>query len=328
MKIAIVGGTGNISTSIVKLLLEQGHDVTCVNRGIRGELPKDVRLIKGDRQDRKWFEEAMQKEKFDAAIDMICYTAEDAVSSLAAFRGTGHFIHTSTVVTYGSEFKWFPVTEDHPLRAENSYGKLKVECDKIFLEAYYREGFPVTILKPSTTYGPKRILRQLGLDTTWVNRIRKGKPILQLGDGKAIHHLLYVDDAAKGFVGALGKEHCIGQVYNIVNPQYTDWETYHRTAMKVLGKEVELVGVPAKILISINEEKFAMTRDIFSHNCFYCSIKIQRDIPEFKPEVSLEEGLRRSFEYIDEEGLVENSDEQTWEDRIIEAQHQVAMIRF
>ena len=33
MKICVVGGTGNISTSIVKILLELGHDVTCFNRG-------------------------------------------------------------------------------------------------------------------------------------------------------------------------------------------------------------------------------------------------------------------------------------------------------
>jgi nucleoside-diphosphate-sugar epimerase len=47
MKVVVIGGTGNISTSIVKLLLEKEHDVTCFNRGKSGKLPKDVRLIMG-----------------------------------------------------------------------------------------------------------------------------------------------------------------------------------------------------------------------------------------------------------------------------------------
>ena len=33
MKVLFIGGTGNISTSIVRLLLQLGHDVTCINRG-------------------------------------------------------------------------------------------------------------------------------------------------------------------------------------------------------------------------------------------------------------------------------------------------------
>ena len=55
MKIGIVGGTGNISSSIVSLLLKQGHEVVCFNRGQRGNLPPDVRLIQGDRKDSKAF---------------------------------------------------------------------------------------------------------------------------------------------------------------------------------------------------------------------------------------------------------------------------------
>ena len=80
MKICIVGGTGNISRSIVRRRLEQGHEVTCFNRGESRNLPSNVRLIQGDRHNRDDFEQKMQAEKFDAAIDMICFNAEDAPS--------------------------------------------------------------------------------------------------------------------------------------------------------------------------------------------------------------------------------------------------------
>ena len=101
MKIGIVGGTGNISQPIVRLLLEQGYEVVCFNRGQTIKAPKDVRVIQGDRWNREDFEHKMQAEKFDAAIDMICFNAEDSASSVRAFRGVGWFVQTSTVCTYG-----------------------------------------------------------------------------------------------------------------------------------------------------------------------------------------------------------------------------------
>ena len=51
MRVVVVGGTGNISTSIVRLLLEHGHDVTCVNRGTTAAAPEGVRTIIVDRHD-------------------------------------------------------------------------------------------------------------------------------------------------------------------------------------------------------------------------------------------------------------------------------------
>ena len=50
MKIGIVGGTGNISESIVRLALAQGHDVVCVNRGEHRPVVDGASLIRVDRQ--------------------------------------------------------------------------------------------------------------------------------------------------------------------------------------------------------------------------------------------------------------------------------------
>ena len=104
MKIGIVGGTGNISQAIVRLLLKKGHQVVCFNRGQSAPMPEGARLIQGDRYNRAEFERLMQAEKFDAAIDMICFNAEDAASSVRAFRGVGWFVQTSTVCTYGIQY--------------------------------------------------------------------------------------------------------------------------------------------------------------------------------------------------------------------------------
>jgi len=324
MKICVVGGSGNISTSIVRLLVEMGHEVVCFNRGKSGPVHPGARLIQGDRSDEETYVGKMQAEKFDAAIDMICYNRQEALSSIRAFRGVKHFVMCSTVCTYGIQYDWFPATEDHPLRPITDYGKNKVAADATFMEAYYREGFPVTIIKPSTTYGPQMGLpRQIAWDFSWIDRIRKGKPILVCGDGNALHQYLHVDDAALCFSNVLFKTHTVGQTYNMTRRGFMTWADYHRTAMRVLGREVELVGVPFADLRMMNIPEFGICEEIFAHHVYYSSEKLFRDVPEFQPLISLEEGMRQVLEVMEREGRIPNSDEMVWEDRIIANQGKV-----
>lgn len=318
MRVVVLGGTGNISESIVRLLLERGHDVTCFNRGIRGTLPAEVHHIKGDRKDREEFERIMQQEKFDAAIDMICYNAEDAESAVRAYAGIGHYVFCSTTCTYGVDYDWLPVTEDHPQRAFTPYGQNKIAAEQVFLRAYHNIGFPVSIIRPSTTYGNQLgLLRQVAFDFSWLDRIRKGKPIIVSGDGKAIHQFLHVDDAAYGFVGAMERDRCIGQAYNLVRDDYVQFDQYHRTAMEVIGREVPMIGIPLDTLMAVDPVKFKIARDEFSFNDYYSCEKIFRDIPEFRPKISLKEGMTRVLEALDSAGRIPDSDTIRWEDDLI-----------
>jgi nucleoside-diphosphate-sugar epimerase len=324
MKVCVVGGTGNISTSIVALLVKQGHEVTLYNRGQRHAPPPGVACIAGDRKDTVAFEAAIQAGHFDAGIDMICFNAEDARSTLRAFRGVKHLVHCSTVCTYGVQYDWLPVTEDHPLRPASDYGKGKVAADDVLLEAYHREGFPVSIIKPSTTFGSSWfMLRQIAWECGWVDRVRKGKPIAVCGDGRAIHQWLHPDDAAKAFVHMLGRSRCVGQTYNMTKREFASWNDYHRTAMKVIGREVELVGVPLANLLAAKVPGVDICTSIFSHNTIYNPDRLMRDVPEFHPQIPLEEMLGRVLEAMDREKRVPNSDVETWEDRLIAAQRAV-----
>jgi nucleoside-diphosphate-sugar epimerase len=325
MRVCVVGGTGNISESIVRLLLAVGHEVSVFNRGqTHAEPPAGVRLIRGDRKDRAAFEAELQAGRFDAAIDMICYTAEDAASSIRAFRGVKHFVHCSTVCTYGVDYDWFPASEDHPLRPISDYGRNKVAADATFMEAFYREGFPVTIIKPSTTFGPRMgLLRQVAWEFSWIDRVRKGKPIAVCGDGKALHQFLHVDDAAPAFVHVIGRDRCVGQTYNMTKRGFITWADYHRVAMRVIGREVELVGIPLASLLAAKVPAVNVCEQIFAHNLYYDSERLFRDVPEFAPRISLEEGMSRVLEAMDREGRVPDSDTQDWEDRLIAAQKRV-----
>ncbi len=323
MKIGVVGGTGNISARVVRLLDAAGHDVVCINRGRGGAGADGPRTLVGDRNDEEWFVPAIRSERFDVAIDFFSFTEQHAAASLAAFRDVAHFIHISTVTAYGEDFDWLPVTEDHPLRPTMRYGVQKAEAERVLLRAALTDDFPVTIVRPSTTYGPDRVLRQIGIDTRWISRIREGRPIVKIGDGTAIHHLLHVDDAASGLAAMLGRSRCIGQTYNLVNPRHTSWEHYHATAMRVLGRDVEQIGVPIGALVSLDADRFAMAQSIFAHNLLFSSAKVQRDVPEFQPSVTMEQGLADAFEHLDRRGAVDAVERDGWEDRIIAAQQGV-----
>lgn len=320
MKVGIVGGTGNISTSVVRLLLERGHDVTCITRGSSGALPEGARHLPGDRHDLEWFVPTVQRERFDAAIDFIGFSPAHGAASLEAFRDVGHFVQTSTVTTVGETADWLPITEDHALRPAVPYAQDKVALDRLYQSAHIERGFPATIVKPSTTYGRMRVVRQLGIDTRWIRRIREGRPILRIGEGTALHHLLHVDDAALGFVGVLEREGTIGQTYFLVNPQAMQWTDIHRVAMDVLGREVEQVGVSADTLFALDPKRYLMVPGIFAKNLLYSAAKLQRDVPEFSPRISLADGLADAFEHLESQGLVEEVPVGDEEDRIIEIQ--------
>jgi nucleoside-diphosphate-sugar epimerase len=327
MRVVVVGGTGNISVSIVELLLAQGHEVTCFNRGQKGTVPEGAKVIVGDRKNRAEFEATMQRENFDVAIDMICFDKEDAESDLRAFANVQQLVHCSTVMTYGKPDLWMPLTEDHPLQPDAPYGEGKVEADNTFMTAFYTQNFPVTIIKPSTTHGPIRgFFRQTSRDTQWIDRVRKGKPITVCGDGTQMMQLLHVKDAAPGFAGVIGRSRCIGQIYNLVDSGFTYWDVIHRTAMEVIGNEVELVGIPLEDLLAAGVPDLGSCQFSYAYNNYFSNEKLRRDVPEFHPRITLKEMIEDIIPVMEAEGRVDNSDEVTWEDDIIAAQRKVRQI--
>ena len=167
------------------------------------------------------------------------------------------------------------------------------------------------------------LLRQIAWEFSWIDRIRKGKPLLICGDGNALHQHLHVDDAALGFAHILGKAHCIGQVYHLVDRGFITWADYHRTAMRVLGRQVELVGVPLADLQVLHVPHAEICREVFAHHGYYSAEKLFRDVPEFRPVVSLERGMREVIDAMDRAGRIPDADLEDWEDRIIAAQRRI-----
>ena len=93
--------------------------------------------------------------------------------------------------------------------------------------------------------------------------------------------------------------------------------------MRVIGREVELVGVPFADLERAHVPEFRLCATIFRHHCYYSAEKLIADVPEFRPRVSLQASLTQVLEAMDREGRVTDSDAETWEDDLIAAQRSV-----
>ena len=91
----------------------------------------------------------------------------------------------------------------------------------------------------------------------------------------------------------------------------------------VIGREVELVGVPVADLVAARVPHLDTCESIFAYNTIYSPDRLMRDVPEFRPQISLEEGLARVLAAMDREGRIPDSDAQDWEDRLVAAQRQV-----
>jgi nucleoside-diphosphate-sugar epimerase len=324
MHVLVIGGTGTISRAIVQSLLRRGHEVALFNRGQRADPPPpEVRQIQGDRRDRAAFEAAFQRERFDVAIDMISFSAEDAGSALRALRGrVGHFIQCSTVMTYGPPFTALFQDETAPLngRHDGGYGAGKVAADELLLAAHAAENFPATIIKPSFTYGPgATLLRQADWGAAWIERLRRGKPILSVGDGLNYFQFLPAADAGEAFAALAGLPASHGQIYNLVHPEPLTWDEWHRAAADALGVPAEIVHAPQDLLLAVSAEHYGHLSSGFGHSQVFSGAKLAGLLPDWRPRTPRREAIAATIEWMDRQPPPAASAADELEDRIIAA---------
>jgi nucleoside-diphosphate-sugar epimerase len=322
----VIGGTGTISRAIVRSLRKRGADVTVFNRGVRqAVLPEGVAYLTGDRTDRPAFEARMRDREFDVVYDVISFFPDDAASAIRAFRdNVGHFIHVSTVMTYGPPFDGDGVglDESSPLNGavDGGYGTGKVAADSLILEAVRDFGFPATIVKPSLTFGEGRyLLRQADWWPGWVQRVREGREIISVGDGTNLFQYLPAQSMGEALARIAERRDAIGEVYNIVNPRALSWDHWIRTVASVLDVEANIVHVPRDMLVAANPERFGRLDANFAHTQVFNAAKVQALLPDWQP-VPITEGIEDALEWMDE-FIPDSGNDPEWaeEDKIIEA---------
>ncbi len=323
MHVLFIGGTGLISTAIARQLLQAGHEVTLFNRG-KSENRIAVggaHVLHGDRKDYAAFEQTFASRTFDVVVDMVAFHPDDTASAMRAFeKRCGQFIHCSTVCVYSGPPQQLPVTETEPFHSIGGYGKNKIAIEEMLFRAHAEREFPVTIMRPSHSYGAGGgIIRPWGPGDTFVDRLRKGKPIIVPGDGTNLWASCHVDDVAKGFIGTMGNEKCIGQAYNITGDEWMTWNTYHEQVAEVCGGTFNPVYVPVTTLREVAPKASGGAWEIFAWPSIFSNDKIKRDAGYPGQTISWREGVRRNLDYLEASGKLKNSDEDDYEDRLAQA---------
>jgi nucleoside-diphosphate-sugar epimerase len=319
--VLIIGGTGLISTAISQQLVAAGYDVTHYNRGQRAvRIQSDVRTLHGDRNDFARFEQHMADVgTFDCVIDMICFTPEQAESAVRAFKGrTGQFIFTSTVDVYSKPASRYPIRENEPRKGNNSYGSNKILCEDIFFQA--QDVLNVTIIRPAMTYGESGSIVELqGWGTKYIDRIRKGKPIVVHGDGSALWVACHIDDAAGAFVGAVGNTKAYGKAYHVTGEEWLTWNAYYAGVAEALNAPmVRLVHIPTDVLMRVAPDRMGVVEQNFQGNNIFDNTVAMTDLG-FRYTIGWVEGVRRTVAWLDANGKVVNSDDDPFDDQLVAA---------
>jgi dTDP-glucose 4,6-dehydratase len=313
-KTAVVTGAGGfIGSHLVERLVHEGARVRAMlrytSRGQRGALdlvPENVLdsvdITLGDVRD------------FDAVRE-ICRGA-DAVFHLAALIGIPYsyehpqevidtnilgtsnvllaakelgsserIVLTSTSEVYGSALR-VPMDEEHPLQAQSPYSATKIAGDALGLSFQRSFGLPVVIARPFNAYGPRQSAR--AVIPTILSQAIAGMT-LRLGTLETTRDFTYVADTAAGFLAVAESDATIGEVVNLGSGSEVSIREIVRIAGEIVGRELTVESDQQRVRPKASEVSRLLSD----------SSKASK-LAGWRTEVPLEEGLRRTAEWIRE----------------------------
>ncbi len=320
MHVLFIGGTGLISTAIARQLLEQNHEVTLFNRGqSENRLPDGAKEIKGDRKKYDEFERQFEEQKFDVVVDMVAFSPDDTESAIRAFKGKcAQFIHCSTVCVYSGPVQNIPTPETEPFHSIGSYGQNKIKCEQLLNHAHEKEDFPVTIVRPSHSYGEGGdIIRAFGPTNGFVERMRDGKPIILPDGGESVWASLHVDDLARGFIALMGRHKTVGEAYNITGDEAMTWRRYHEQVAEVAGGAFRPVYIPREILVQMAPDWSGSMKEILAYTSLFDNSKIKRDTDYAGQTISWKEGVARNLNWLEGRKSLLKTGDSSREDELI-----------
>ena len=299
MKVLFIGGTGVISTACTELAVQQGIDLTLLNRGqTTRPSPNGVKTSRGDIGDPAIAEQLADR-AWDSVVDWIAFTPEHVQRDIDLFRGrTGQYIFISSASVYQTPPARLPVTEstllDNPYW---DYSRQKIACEELLVQAYRDEKFPMTVIRPSHTYNPTKI-PLLGGYTT-LHRMRQGRKVIVYGDGTSLWTLTHHKDFAKGFVPLLGHSSTIGEAIHITSDEWLNWNQIYEIMAQALGVEPQLVHVPSDLIAAFDSEIGAGLWGDKSNSMIFDNSKIKRLVPDFACTMPFSWGAREIVEWYD-----------------------------
>ncbi len=327
MKVLFIGGTGIISTACTQLAAERGIALTLLRRGESASaIPAGVHTLRADIRDEAAVAAALGRERFDAVVDWIAFTPDQVERDIRLFRDRAdQFVFISSASAYQKPVGHYRITESTPLANPYwRYSRDKIACEERLLTAYREEGFPITIVRPSLTYGDTQI--PLAVNSwlkpyTAIDRLRRGQKIIVPGDGSSLWVCTHNSDFAVGLVGLLGHAQAIGHAFHITSDEVLTWDQITGITAKAAGAEPEIVHIPSDFIgACIPDEIGSLTGDKAASVVFDNS-KIKRFVPQYGARLPFAEGIRRTIAWFDADPrrqVVDEDANRAW-DRLIAA---------
>ncbi len=303
MKVLFIGGTGFISTSVSRLALAKGLDLYLLNRGLQKPDLSGAQSLTADIHQPEQVRAALRDLKFDVVVDWIAYTPEDIERDLAIFRGrTRQFIFISSASAYQKPPGHHVIRESTPLHNPYwEYSRNKIACETRLTRAGREEGFPVTIVRPSLTYGDANFPIALGGwgCYTLADRLKKGRPIIVHGDGSSLWVVTHAEDFARGFLGLVGNTQAMGEAFHITSDEVLTWNQIYETIADALGVKANIVHLASDFIARISPPLTGPLLGDKTWSAVFDNSKIKAYVPGFQAVIPFREGIRRTLAWFD-----------------------------
>jgi nucleoside-diphosphate-sugar epimerase len=332
MKILFIGGTGLISSACSMEAVKRGDDLTILNRNMTGKfpIPPGAKFVKCDvHWDEAALSQMLNKTHFDVVVDWIAYNVDDIERDIRLFTGkVGQFVFISSASAYQKPPAHYLITEETPL--ENpfwDYSRNKIACEERLMKECRHTGFPVTIVRPSLTYGPSQIPLCVGSwqhPYTIIDRIKKGRKIIIPGDGTSLWVLTWNGDFAVGLLGLLCCGKAIGQAYHITSDEVLTWNQIYAEVGRAVGMDLKVVHVPSELIAAYDPGAIGNLLGDKANSAVFDNRKIKQLIPDFTCTVPWSEGVRQAISWFESDPLrctIDEKANEVW-DQIICAYEQ------
>lgn len=306
MNTLVTGGAGFIGSNIVRLLVEEGHQVTVLDNlssGYRCNLDPfpTVQFIEGDIRDEATVNRAT------AGVEVVFHVAasvgnarsierpiEDSeinvigtlrVLEAARQAGVRKIVQSSSAGVFG-ELKTLPIGEDHPAEPDSPYGASKLAAEKLCLAYRKIYDLEVVCLRYFNVYGINQRYDAYGnVIPIFAHRMLQGMSLTIFGDGEQTRDFINVRDVAlANYQSAIGKG--VSGAFNIGSGTRV---TINRLARLMS----EVAGIPTVI-----EYGPARSGDV-RHSL--ADISAAREVLGYKPSVELQEGLNEYMQWTKQE---------------------------
>jgi len=309
-RVLVTGGEGFIGSHLVERLVREGATVRALTLydpfGRSGWLSAathpDVEILPGDVRDPERVTGAVEgcdvvfhlaaligiPYSYVAPASYTQVNVDGTVNVATACRrhGVARMVHTSTSETYGTARR-VPIDEDHPLQPQSPYSASKIGADAMALSFFHAFELPVAVVRPFNTYGPRQSTR--AVIPTILSQLHRGAAEVRLGSTSPTRDFNYVEDTVSGFLAVAACDRALGEVVNVGSGREISIGDLVRLLVTITGSSATVVTEEERLRPAGSEVERLL-----------CDNTRAREWAGWKPEVPLEEGLRRTSEWVRE----------------------------